>query len=100
MAAAYNAGPHRVKSWLASFGHLEMDEFIEHIRLRDSKLREKITKNYVIYRQLYEQNTSPLAWLNKSIEVPKGTSLTVREPGKIANFRPSAAQCFAASALS
>lgn len=30
-AAAYNAGPHRVHGWLLGFGHLDLDEFIEHI---------------------------------------------------------------------
>lgn len=40
VAASYNAGPHRVKTWLASFGFLEMDEFIEHIPFLE-------TRNYV-----------------------------------------------------
>ncbi|MEO0336006.1 MAG: transglycosylase SLT domain-containing protein, partial [Pseudomonadota bacterium] len=37
MAAGYKAGPHRVQSWLSNFGHLEMDEFIEHIPFKETR---------------------------------------------------------------
>lgn len=80
MAAGYNAGPHRVESWLATFGHLEMDEFIEHIPFVETrKYVKKVTRNYGVYRALYNGNVSPLAWLPESIQIPPGTRPVSRE---------------------
>lgn len=55
MAAAYNAGPHRVHSWLISFGSaLDTDEFIEHIPFLETReYVRKVMANSFIYRQLY-----------------------------------------------
>jgi soluble lytic murein transglycosylase len=53
-AAAYNAGPHRVDSWLSNFGNLEMDAFIEHIPFPETRnYVKKVVRNYVVYRTLY-----------------------------------------------
>ncbi len=53
-AAGYNAGPHRVKAWLASFGDLEMDEFIEHIPFLETRnYVKRVVSNFYIYNQLY-----------------------------------------------
>lgn len=80
MAAGYNAGPHRVKSWLSNFGHLEMDEFIEHIPFKETrKYVKKVTRNYAIYKRLYGTEVNSVAWLNKSIDVPKNVQHTARE---------------------
>ncbi len=80
MAAGYNAGPHRVESWLATFGHLEMDEFIEHIPFVETrKYVKKVTRNYGVYRALYNGDGAPLAWLPESIQVPPGTRPVARE---------------------
>ncbi len=54
VAAGYNAGPHRVKNWLASFGHLETDEFIEHIPFLETRnYVKKVISNCYVYSQLY-----------------------------------------------
>ncbi len=80
MAAAYNAGPHRVESWLSSFGHLDMDEFIEHIPFVETRnYVKKVTRNYGVYKALYGGNLAPIAWLPKSIDVPPDTRPTARE---------------------
>ncbi len=53
-AAAYNAGPHRVQSWLKSFGLLDMDEFIEHIPFVETRnYVKKVSRNFQIYNLLY-----------------------------------------------
>jgi|GEM_PF-2424017 len=39
-AAAYNAGPHRVQTWLSRFGYFDQDYFIENIPFQE-------TRNYV-----------------------------------------------------
>lgn len=80
MAAAYNAGPHRVESWLSSFGHLDMDEFIEHIPFVETRnYVKKVTRNYGVYKALYGSDLSPIAWLPKSIEIPPDTRPSSRE---------------------
>jgi soluble lytic murein transglycosylase len=54
VAAAYNAGPHRVRTWLAYFGTLEMDEFIEHIPFMETRnYVKKVVSNSYVYGQLY-----------------------------------------------
>ena len=53
-AAAYNAGPHRVHSWLLSFGDIDMDEFIEHIPyLETREYVRRVVSNFITYGQLY-----------------------------------------------
>lgn len=54
MAASYNAGPHRVRGWLASFGQLDMDEFIEHIPFLETRnYVKRVLSNAWVYNQLY-----------------------------------------------
>jgi soluble lytic murein transglycosylase len=54
IAAAYNAGPHRVQYWVYNFGFLEMDEWIEHIPYNETRLYvKKVTSNYFAYLNLY-----------------------------------------------
>lgn len=36
-AASYNAGPHRVQTWLSQFGQVDQDVFIEHIPFRETR---------------------------------------------------------------
>lgn len=52
VAAGYNAGPHRVKSWIKSFGTLDMDEFIEHIPFFETR---NYVKKVVAYTHAYNQ---------------------------------------------
>jgi soluble lytic murein transglycosylase len=79
VAAAYNAGPHRVASWLKSFGLLDMDEFIEHIPYVETRnYVKRVVRNYQIYALLYNAKNSSaghtLKWLAKPIDVrlPEG----------------------------
>src|SRR5687768_2593611 len=48
--AAYNAGPHRVKTWRQRWPGLPMDEFIENIPFQETRLYVKlILRNLLIY---------------------------------------------------
>lgn len=70
VAAAYNAGPHRVKGWLMSFGSLEMDEFIEHIPFSETRnYVKKVTSNYEIYHELYKGQEGKYLGLSAPITV-------------------------------
>lgn len=73
-AASYNAGPHRVQSWLKSFGLLDMDEFIEHIPFIETRnYVKKVSRNYQIYNLLYNSQSAKggrtLNWLVKPVGV-------------------------------
>ena len=76
-AAGYNAGPHRVESWLHSFGTLEMDEFIEHIPFVETRnYVKKVVRNYSIYNRIYNNDFEVSQFLAKKIryrsdELPK-----------------------------
>lgn len=64
VAAGYNAGPHRVKNWLASFGHLETDEFIEHIPFLETRnYVKKVVSNCHVYSKLYSNKKDLFAYL-------------------------------------
>ncbi|MBX2995692.1 MAG: transglycosylase SLT domain-containing protein [Bdellovibrionaceae bacterium] len=53
-AAGYNAGPHRVRGWLASFGQLDLDEFVEHIPFLETRnYVKRVLSNSYVYTQLY-----------------------------------------------
>lgn len=69
-AAAYNAGPHRVTSWLSKFGNLELDEFIEHIPFVETRnYVKRVTRYYGSYNMAYYNNTKPMEFLAKNIPV-------------------------------
>lgn len=54
IAAAYNAGPHRVSQWLHYFGYMEMDEWVEHIPFLETRnYVKRVTVNYSVYSSLY-----------------------------------------------
>lgn len=80
VAAAYNAGPHRVESWLVSFGTLETDEYIEHIPFLETRdYVKKVVRNYGIYRKLYGDDKIQLAWLAKPLPVKPPKKVSPRE---------------------
>ncbi len=67
-AAAYNAGPHRVKSWVAKFGNLELDEFIEHIPFVETRnYVKRVTRFYGVYKKAYDKDHTPMGFLAKNI---------------------------------
>ncbi|MEE2755808.1 MAG: transglycosylase SLT domain-containing protein [Myxococcota bacterium] len=52
--ASYNAGPHRVKMWVAEKKNHPMDEFIEEIPFDEAReYTKKILKYYALYQQIY-----------------------------------------------
>jgi soluble lytic murein transglycosylase-like protein len=51
--AAYNAGPHNARKWLARFPHDDTDTFVERIPYKETRLYvKKVLKNYQIYKAL------------------------------------------------
>lgn len=83
VAAGYNAGPHRVYTWLKGFGNLGMDEFIEHIPFPETRdYAKKVVRNYAIYKSLYESPTSAeksLIWLVQPLSVKAPERAIARE---------------------
>lgn len=76
IAAAYNAGPHRVKAWLSSFGNLDVDEFVEHIPFLETRnYVKKVVSNYQVYSLLYSNKKDSLSYLSEA--------LTVKIPEKV-----------------
>jgi soluble lytic murein transglycosylase len=52
--AAYNAGEHRVRRWIASYRYRSVDEFIEDIPFAETRnYTKKVIFNYFQYRTLY-----------------------------------------------
>lgn len=79
-AAAYNAGPHRVESWLVNFGHLETDEFVEHIPFLETRnYVKKVVRNHTFYRRLYAKDQAPVDFLAKALGVPIPSRASTRE---------------------
>lgn len=80
VAAGYNAGPHRVKTWLSSFGFLELDEFIEHIPFLETRnYVKKVVANYQTYNYLYGKKTESLASLSEVNQVRFSESVFTKE---------------------
>ncbi len=80
VAAAYNAGPHRVEGWLVNFGHLETDEFVEHIPFLETRnYVKKVVRNFTFYRRLYAKDAQPPSYLAKTLGVPIPTRASTRE---------------------
>ena len=51
--AAYNAGPHNARKWLARFPFDDIDAFVERIPYKATRLYVKLVlKNYAIYKAL------------------------------------------------
>ena len=69
--AAYNGGPAPVDKWIAQFGDLELDEFIETIPFRETRRYVKsVFRNFNNYKHIWQQSKA-LAALPK---VPDGTT--------------------------
>lgn len=53
-AAAYNAGPGRVRQWLAARGDMDVEEWIEHIPFSETRgYVQGVLRNAANYRRLY-----------------------------------------------
>jgi soluble lytic murein transglycosylase len=80
VAAGYNAGPHRVNSWLRNFGTLEMDEFIEHVPFVETRnYMKKVMRNYAIYNQLYNSKNTSLDFLTSRVSARPRSEISARE---------------------
>lgn len=84
VAGGYNAGPHRVFSWLSSFGSRDMDEFIEHVPFVETRnYMKKVVKNYAVYKSLYSDAKASLAFLTQAIPVKAEGKQSPRENWEI-----------------
>ena len=84
VAAAYNAGPHRVDSWLYSFGRIDMDEFIEHIPFLETRnYAKQVFRNFMVYQSLYSGESKAealgLAMLSQNVGVQSTSGITAKE---------------------
>jgi len=53
--AAYNAGPGRAERWRQQWQHLPLDEFVESLPFRETRLYVKLVlRNLVHYERLYK----------------------------------------------
>lgn len=83
MAAGYNAGPHRVYTWLKSFGNLSLDEFIEHIPYNQTRgYAKKVVRSYYVYSSLYEPEAlkkSGMKWLSEPPHISYSGPIPTKE---------------------
>jgi len=80
VAAAYNAGPHRVEGWLVNFGHLDTDEFVEHIPFLETRnYVKKVVRAHTFYRRLYAKDQKSADFLAKGLGVPIPSRASTRE---------------------
>lgn len=80
VAAAYNAGPHRVESWLMNFGHFETDEFVEHIPFMETRnYVKKVVRYNIFYKRLYNKEQTSAGFLAKALGVPIPSRAATRE---------------------
>jgi soluble lytic murein transglycosylase len=80
VAAAYNAGPHRVEGWLVNFGQLDTDEFIEHIPFLETRnYVKKVVRYHTFYRRLYAGDQKPALYLAQTLGVPIPERAATRE---------------------
>ncbi|OQW46848.1 MAG: hypothetical protein A4S09_02775 [Proteobacteria bacterium SG_bin7] len=80
VAAAYNAGPHRIDGWLMTFGSLDTDEFVEHIPFFETReYVKKVVGNYYNYDHIYSGKETNMAWLTAPVGVKGNTLSAFRE---------------------
>lgn len=80
IAAGYNSGPHRVFSWLSTFGNLNMDEFIEHVPFVETRnYVKKVVRNYAIYNEIYGRKRAKYNWLIEPVPLKVSERPSPRE---------------------
>ncbi len=80
VAAGYNAGPHRVKNWLISFGTLDTDEFIEHIPFLETRnYVKRVVSNTYIYGQLYGKKENLFPYMAGALPVKPPKEIVGKE---------------------
>ena len=62
VAGAYNGGPGRMKRWVASKNIADIDEFVEKITIRETRLHiKKVIDSYDHYVEIYQNGSEPPA---------------------------------------
>ena len=82
IAAAYNGGPHRVKSWLKNLGQIDFDRFIEHIPFAETRTYVKRVVSFrAIYEKIYKNNlrTDTYNYLIQPIPIKTKDELSLKE---------------------
>jgi len=67
-SAAYNAGPHRVKRWLAERGQLPLDIWIESIPFKETR---NYVQNVLTYRVIYQLKSGQRGEFMEKNEIAK-----------------------------
>lgn len=80
-AAAYNGGPHRVKSWIKKLGDIDYDVFIEHIPFAETRTYVKRVITFrSIYSKLYQKkDINDLKYLTKAQPVKIEGAISLKE---------------------
>lgn len=69
VSGAYNGGPGRMRRWLDSKKIKDLDEFVEKITIRETRLHiKKVINSYDNYIEIYGQNEEPA--VNSAFEEP------------------------------
>lgn len=56
VASGYNAGPHRIRKWLAETDNLPLDEFVETIPFTETRnYVKRVFMTYTLYKSIYEK---------------------------------------------
>lgn len=83
VAAGYNAGPHRVYTWLKNFGKIPLDEFIEHIPYNQTRgYVKKVLRSYYVYDSLYfpeDLKKKPIQWLAEPAQITYNGPIPTKE---------------------
>ncbi len=71
---AYNAGPGAMDRWMASFGGLELDEFVERVPYRETRRYiRRVLETYMVYRRLSGQPGIQLTTKVRGTSAPAGS---------------------------
>ena len=75
VTGAYNGGPGRMRRWLDSKNIKDLDEFVEKITIRETRLHiKKVINSYDNYVEIYGQPEVPA--VNSAFDAPKEKSQT------------------------
>lgn len=82
IAASYNGGPHRVKSWLKNRGLIDYDVFIEHIPFAETRTYVKRVLGFrTMYDKIYNAKLDPakLRYLTQKINYKLTETFSLNE---------------------
>ena len=72
VTGAYNGGPGRMKRWVASKNIADIDEFVEKITIRETRLHiKKVIDSYDNYVEIYKNASEPPAVNSATEIIPK-----------------------------